>query len=296
MASSSGAPRSAALEAQHAAARSLIEQLVANSDRAGDDAKEFARQHPELAEQQQQQPQQQQSPAADGSQQPDGSAAVGGARYPPMQSQNKGSAVPAAVMEAAAARQAALQRRQEEQYPAGSGLSATDELLYQDEVVAAFESYGQITDAILSEWKEMFALFDHDNTGFILTDDLGTVLRGLGRNLTEERVATLINAYDQTGSGRIDFQTFYTMMCENAPMPGPCYEAQVLRDFHVFDTYRDGLIPVVSLVHLLRNLGEPLTRDDVDHLLQEIYIDGDNKVNIKDFVQHMFRTSAPNPE
>jgi hypothetical protein len=94
-----------------------------------------------------------------------------------------------------------------------------------------------------------------------------------------------------------------------------------------------GLIPVVSLVHLLRNLGEPLTRSDVDNLLQEvrftdslaaltrvvadcslrrrsrlcclsrclslraqIYIDGDNKVNIKDLVQHMFRTSAPNPE
>jgi Ca2+-binding EF-hand superfamily protein len=86
----------------------------------------------------------------------------------------------------------------------------------------------------------MFSLFDHDHTGFILTDDLGTVLRGLGRNLTEERVATLINAYDGTGSGKIDFQTFYTLMCENAPMPGPCYEAQVLRDFHVFDTYRDG--------------------------------------------------------
>jgi hypothetical protein len=31
-----------------------------------------------------------------------------------------------------------------------------------------------------------------------------------------------------------------------------------------------GLIPVVSLVHLLRNLGEPLTRSDVDNLLQEV--------------------------
>ncbi len=250
---------------QRAAARSFIEQLVANSDAHGDDAREEA--HQSVA-------------AAHG--------------FGPMQSQNKGSAVSEEVRAAAAARQAALQQRQEDQY-AELGSAAAD-LQYHDEVVAAFENYGEITGAILSEWKEMFSLFDHDNTGFLLTDDLGTVLRGLGRNLTEERVALLINAYDATGAGKLDFQTFYTLMVENAPMPGPCHEAQVLRDFRVFDVYRDGLLPVVDLVHLLRNLGEPLTRDDVDHLLQEIYIDGDNKINITDLVQHMFRTSAPNPE
>lgn len=169
------------------------------------------------------------------------------------------------------------------------------------------------------------------------------MLRGLGRNLTEATIATLINSYDANGSGKLDFPTFYRLMTQESPMPGPCHEKQVLADFHVFDMYRDGqwigvlrpqqqgrglvwvvgpqmhlnspltfvspssslpplfsfflgFIPVVDLVHLLRNLGEPLTRDDVDHLLQEIYIDGDNKVNIKDLVQHMFRTSAPNPE
>jgi len=85
-------------------------------------------------------------------------------------------------------------------------------------------------------------------------------------------------------------------MIDNAPMPGPATEPQVMRDFAVHDRRRDGLISAVDLVHLLRNMGEPLTRDDVDHLLQEIYIDGDNNINIRDLVQHMFRTSAPNPE
>jgi len=263
---------SAADPSQRAAARSFIEQLVANSDAHGDDAREEAHQS---------------------------AAATHG--FGPMQSQNKGDAVPEEVRAAAAARQAALQQRQEEQYhslhgSASNASTGTDELQYRDEVVSAFENYGEITAPILSEWKEMFSLFDADNSGFLPTDELGTVLRGLGRNLTEERVALLINAYDATGAGKIDFQTFYTLMVENAPMPGPAHEAQVLRDFRVFDVYRDGLLPVVDLVHLLRNLGEPLTRDDVDHLLQEIYIDGDNKINIQDLVQHMFRTSAPNPE
>lgn len=238
---------------------------------------------------------------------------------------------------------------------------------HKDQVQAAFENYGQITEEILAEWKEMFSLFESvrprgrtggrrevahharanqgkggkrsnaricsriqsnsgksvslsvslllplsfslslslpvcrrspsfDNTGFIKTDDLGTVLRGLGRNLTESIIGTLINSYDANGSGKVDFPTFYRLMTAESPMPGPCHEAQVLLDFHVFDMHRDGFIPVVDLVHLLRNLGEPLTRDDVDCLLAELYIDGDNRVNIEDCVRHMFTTSAPNPE
>jgi len=167
---------------------------------------------------------------------------------------------------------------------------------YVDPVKDAMEQYGQIPDEMIDEWKEMFSLFDFDKNGFILCDDLGSVLRGMGRNLTEATISRLINTYDTTGSGKLDFPAFYRIMTENAPMPGPCTEEKVMRDFKVFDLHNDGYIPVSDLVHLLRNLGEPLTRDDVEHLMQEIYIDGDNRVNIKDFVQHMFRTSAPSQE
>ena len=54
-----------------------------------------------------------------------------------------------------------------------------------------------------------------------------------------------------------------------------------------------GYILAEDLVELLREKGEPLTEDDVDNLLCEITIDGDNRVNIEDFVEHMFATSAP---
>ena len=44
---------------------------------------------------------------------------------------------------------------------------------------------------------------------------------------------------------------------------------------------------------MLRTKGEPLTADDVDNLLCEINIDGDNRIKISEFVEHMFATSAP---
>jgi len=54
-----------------------------------------------------------------------------------------------------------------------------------------------------------------------------------------------------------------------------------------------GFILAEDLVDLLLTKGEPLTQQDVDNLLCEIEIDGDDKVNIIDFIEHMFSTSAP---
>lgn len=194
------------------------------------------------------------------------------------------------------------QERQEQQLPEEER-SGDDTAEYgpeedgDDGAYALYAPDGQIPDEVLAAWKELFSLFDFQSTGLIRTEDLGTVLRGLGHNVTEARVSELVNAYDAPGSGSLDFQTFFQMMREQrASLPGPCTPAAALSHFAPFDLHRSGELDAADLVHLLRNLGEPLTRDDVDALLCELYIDGDNKINLREMVAHMFRTSAPNPE
>jgi Ca2+-binding EF-hand superfamily protein len=51
---------------------------------------------------------------------------------------------------------------------------------------------------------------------------------------------------------------------------------------------------LISLVNMCmyRELGEPLSEEDVDSLLREITIDGDRRVNIRDLVSHMMVTST----
>jgi Ca2+-binding EF-hand superfamily protein len=43
---------------------------------------------------------------------------------------------------------------------------------------------------------------------------------------------------------------------------------------------------------MLREKGEPMPQEDVDNLLCEITIDGDNRIGIAEFVQHMIQTSS----
>jgi Ca2+-binding EF-hand superfamily protein len=151
-----------------------------------------------------------------------------------------------------------------------------------------------LDEETLAEMKDVFSLFDFEKNGTILAEDLGTALRGLGFNLTEEQIGDYVNENDSNGSGILDFNKFHSIVVNNQPMRGPSSEEEMIKHFDVFDIYRDGKVDAADLVYLLRELGEPLTMEDVNALLQEITIDGDKQVDIRDFVRHIVQTSMPN--
>jgi len=141
--------------------------------------------------------------------------------------------------------------------------------------------------------KEVFSLFDFQGAGHVGTDDLGVVIRALGKNLTEKQIADYMNAKDADGSGKFDFSMFYSIMKDNRPMRPPPTEQEVLGFFKPFDLYNDGYISAEDLFNLLQKLGEPLPLEDVNSLLTEISIDGDQRVSIREFVRHLLASSAP---
>lgn len=150
----------------------------------------------------------------------------------------------------------------------------------------------ELDQLVVAEMKDVFSLFDFQNDGTIATEDLGTVLRGLGKNLTEEEVGDFINENDHNGSGKLDFPCFYSIVAENQPMREASTVEEVDKFFEPFDIYGNGHIMVEDFVKLLREMGEPLTEDDVHHLLRETEIDGDNRIDFRAFSRHMFETSA----
>lgn len=150
-----------------------------------------------------------------------------------------------------------------------------------------------IPEEVLVTWKETFSLFDFDSTGFIASEDLGSVIRGLGFNCREEELIYYLNQFDHDGSGKIDFPTVYQILVQNSPMRPPATAQEIIDKLNSFDMYKKGSLTVNEFIDILRNMGEPLTRDDVDNLLLEIQIDGDNRINIQEFVMHMCRTSQP---
>jgi len=57
----------------------------------------------------------------------------------------------------------------------------------------------EIFSSQCSEYKDAFSLFDRDENGIITTRELGSIMRSLGFNPTEEELQTMINEVDYDG-------------------------------------------------------------------------------------------------
>ena len=143
----------------------------------------------------------------------------------------------------------------------------------------------QLTEEQIAEFKEAFSLFDKDGDGTITTKELGTVMRSLGQNPTEAELADMINEVDADGNGTIDFPEFLTMMARK--MKDTDSEEEILEAFKVFDKDGNGFISAAELRHIMTNLGEKLTDEEVDEMLREADIDGDGQINYEEFVKVM---------
>jgi calmodulin len=162
-----------------------------------------------------------------------------------------------------------------------------------------------LTEEQIAEFKEAFSLFDKDGDGTITTKELGTVMRSLGQNPTEAELQDMINEVDADGmfpyslvlslhlkpfllyfnypnyiilgNGTIDFPEFLTMMARK--MKDTDSEEEIREAFRVFDKDGNGFISAAELRHVMTNLGEKLTDEEVDEMIREADIDGDGQVN-----------------
>ncbi|CAF3822587.1 unnamed protein product [Rotaria sp. Silwood1] len=98
-----------------------------------------------------------------------------------------------------------------------------------------------------------------------------TVMRSLGQNPTEAELQDMINEVDADGNGTIDFPEFLTMMARK--MKDTDSEEEIREAFRVFDKDGNGFISAAEFRHVMTNLGEKLTDEEVDKMIREADID-----------------------
>ena len=123
-------------------------------------------------------------------------------------------------------------------------------------------------------------------SGTIDAEELGTVLRSLGNQPTDEEVEDMIKEADKDGNGTIDFAEFIEMMPTQERDDNA--EDEMLEAFRVFDTDGNGSITADELRQIFVNLGEKLTEDEIADMIEEADTDGDGEINYKEFVSMMF--------
>ena len=113
-------------------------------------------------------------------------------------------------------------------------------------------------------------------------------MRALGFEPKKEEVKKMISDIDKDGDGTIDFNEFLDMM--TAKMGERDSREEILKAFRLFDDDETGKISFKNLKRVAKELGENMTDEELQEMIDEADRDGDSEVS-EEFFRIMKKTS-----
>ncbi|XP_034038059.1 caltractin [Thalassophryne amazonica] len=147
----------------------------------------------------------------------------------------------------------------------------------------------ELTEEEIQEIKEAFDLFDTDGTGSIDVKELKVAMRALGFEPKKEEIRKLVADNDKVTSGKIGFSEFLMMMTPK--MKEKDSKEEILKAFRLFDDDCTGKISFKNLKRVSKELGENLTDEELQEMIDEADQDGDGEINENEFLRIMKKTN-----
>ncbi|XP_032089062.1 calmodulin-like protein 4 [Thamnophis elegans] len=140
-----------------------------------------------------------------------------------------------------------------------------------------------LTQDQINEFKECFSLYDKRQKGRIQASDLIVVMRSLGTSPTLGEVTRHLQVHKIDVNEELDFSTFLTMMHRQIQQEDPRNE--IFLAMSMVDQQKTGFISVAELQAKLMNLGEKLSKEEVDTLLKNARAGHNGLVKYEDLIQ-----------
>ncbi|XP_075807172.1 centrin-4 [Microtus pennsylvanicus] len=147
----------------------------------------------------------------------------------------------------------------------------------------------ELNDDQKKEIKEAFDLFDVDGSGTIDVKELKIAMRALGFEPKKEEIRQMIAEIDKEGTGTICFEDFFAIM--SVKMNEKDEKEEMLKAFKLFDDDATGTISLNNIKRVAKELGENLTEEELQEMLDEADRDGDGEINEEEFLKMMKKTS-----
>ena len=143
---------------------------------------------------------------------------------------------------------------------------------------------------ILSELQEAFDLFDADKTGRIDLHELKVLMRALGFNVKKNEVAKLVHEVDPHSNGTVEKDNFLEIMTEKYASRDP--EEEIKKAFSLFDDDSTGKITIKNMKRVARELGENLSEEELQAMIDEFDKDADGEINEEEFLYIMKQSTS----
>ena len=129
--------------------------------------------------------------------------------------------------------------------------------------------------------------------GTVTIVELKEVMKSLGQNPTEKELKAMIDSVDDNGDNEIDFEEFLLLMSTKKGSGKVDPDKELREAFKVFDKDGNGTISKVELKHLMSNLGQKLSDEELDAMMGEVDTDGNGEIDFDEFKQMMVSFILP---
>jgi len=137
----------------------------------------------------------------------------------------------------------------------------------------------------ITEFTEVFSLFDKNSNGTITIHELRALMKSLGQNHTEDEFQNIINEVDFDHKGKISLNDFLNLMSRK--MNEYSRKEEIRETFQAFDKGNTGYIVAAELKMVLNSLGLKLTVKEVDEMVKFADVENDGQISYEEFARMM---------
>ena len=131
--------------------------------------------------------------------------------------------------------------------------------------------------------REIFDLFDTEQSGYVDCKDSLKILASMGRKLEPEDENEFLTIADPRKDGQVSKQNFLDGVETMYTIPDD-YIPEIKEAFNFFDKDKDGKISSKEFKQMLVKLSKEYQEKDVDELFKILDVDLDGYINIDEFI------------
>lgn len=139
----------------------------------------------------------------------------------------------------------------------------------------------------LTNIREAFDLFDVDGTGKINTKELKVAIRAMGFEPKKEEIRSMLAEVDGGKNGKLSYEEFAKLIAMKVSERDS--NQDLVKSFRMFDETGKGAIDFETLLNVAEDLGEEITEEQVQEMIDEADLNGDGDVDEEEFVKMLKR-------
>ena len=144
--------------------------------------------------------------------------------------------------------------------------------------------YKNVPDDLLEEYQEIFDSYDVNGNGVIDKKEMEAVLEKLGQPATLKQIQKVFDELGSTNQ-QITFDEFIEFIKKYHLSKNKNSTDEIIGAFQVFDKNHNGVLSLSEFKHILMDLGQKFTEEEVNEIFNESDLNKNGNLDYKEFVE-----------